>query len=79
MKKIIATIILILSLCFSLSSCSLNLDFSEAIGEKMDEIYTTIKDLVEPFLKEDESYQTDENTDENQTLPEENGGENNEN
>ncbi len=64
MKKFIVLICSLLLVCFSLSACSL--DFSDTIEQKMDELYNTIRDMAEPFLKEDDSYKNEEPLPENE-------------
>ena len=54
MKRYIAFCLVIILSLLALSACST--DFSETINEKMDQLYNTVHDVAEPFLKEDEKY-----------------------
>ena len=80
MKRFIILTLSILAVCLTLSACTPNLDFSDTIETKMDELYNTILDIAKPFLKEDSSYKDDETVipEENPTVPSEGEGENNE-
>lgn len=80
MKKLAIIFSSLLLVCFSLSACSLSLDFSDTIEGKMDELYNTIRDKAEPFLKEDSSYNEGESTlpEQSPTVPGESEGEVNE-
>ena len=76
MKKIIILISLLLISCFSLIACST--DFSETINESSNQIYDSIRDYAEPFLKEDPSFSegNEQKPEENPTTSEEGSNEN---
>lgn len=57
MKRFFALSIFLAIVFASLCSCSL--DFSDEIGDKMNDLYDEVYDASEPFLKEDESYSSD--------------------
>lgn len=80
MKRFIILALSIFAVCLTLTACTPNLDFSDTIESKMDELYDTIRDMAEPFLKEDPSYSDDDEvTPENSpTVPNEGEGEINE-
>ena len=73
MKKFVILTLSIFAVCLTLSACTPNLDFSDTIESKMDELYDTIRDMAEPFLKEDASYKDGEETtpEESPTVPSE--------
>ena len=81
MKRFIILTLSILAVCLTLSACTPNLDFSDTIESKMDELYNTILDIAEPFLKEDPSHKESEDVlpDSNIAIPNESEGEVNEN
>lgn len=54
MKKILS-FILITILCV-LPLCSCSTDFSDTVSGAMDDLYQGIKEIAEPFLKQDEKY-----------------------
>lgn len=80
MKRFIILTLSILAVCLTLSACTPNLDFSDTIESKMDELYNTILDIAKPFLKEDPSHKDSEDVlpDSNPTIPNESEGEANE-
>ena len=57
MKRFFALSIFLAIIFASLCSCSL--DFSDEIGDKMNDLYDEVYDVSEPFLKEDESFSSD--------------------
>ena len=73
MKKLLILAVLTAFSVLALSSCST--DFSGVIDDKSNQIYEAIRDVAEPFLKEDPSY-NEEETNENIEENEENTNEN---
>lgn len=57
MKRFFALSIILAIVFASLCSCSL--DFSDEIGDKMNDLYDEVYDVAEPFLKEDESFSSE--------------------
>ncbi len=60
MKKLFSFILIAVLCILPLTACST--DFSATIEGKMDEIYESVKDIAEPYLKQDEKYSTSEDS-----------------
>ena len=61
MKRVLAFLIIITICVLSLSACST--DFSDTVEGKMDELYEKVRDVAEPYLKQDEKYNTSTSSD----------------
>lgn len=61
MKKFLSFILITIMCVLPLSACST--DFSGQIKGAMDDLYNSIKEIAEPFLKQDDKYNSDTNTD----------------
>lgn len=60
MKKFLSFILITIMCVLPLSACST--DFSGQIKGAMDDLYNSIKEIAEPFLKQDDKYSSDTNT-----------------
>ena len=65
MKKLFSFILITILCVLPLSACST--DFSETVGGAMDDLYNSLKEMTEPFLKQDEKYSSDTNTGDTET------------
>lgn len=60
MKKFLSFILITIMCVLPLCACST--DFSGQITGAMDDLYNSIKEIAEPFLKQDDKYSSDTNT-----------------
>lgn len=58
MKKLITFILIAIMCVLPLSSCTINL--SDTMADAFDNLYESIRDFAEPYLKEDEKYESDD-------------------
>lgn len=61
MKKFITYILIMVMCVLPLTACST--DFSEEMNSNMDNLYSSIREFAEPFLKQDEKYNSNTSTD----------------
>ena len=61
MKKILSFLLITLFCVLPLSACST--DLSGTVNGAMDSLYNSLKEMAEPFLKQDDKYSSDTNTD----------------
>ena len=69
MKKALIFIIISIMCILPLTACSTSTDFSQAMNENLNNIKETVREFAEPYLKQDEKYNTNHSHNTDQVEP----------